>query len=71
MRPVAETYRWTDGQVMTFDAAGDQLADLQGPATPVLAERIRAASTPTTRWYGWDETGPLEWRPPAALLSQG
>lgn len=63
MTTVDATYLFANGMAMTFDAAGEQIPELQGPADQHLYEAIRDHSTPTTRWVGWDADGPVLWKP--------
>lgn len=58
---VAKTYRWQNGMAMVFDEDGEQIPELQGRATPELAEAIRKRSAPATVWVGWGEDGPAVW----------
>lgn len=55
---VSRTYRWQNGLAMTFDQHGEQIPDLQGPATDELATAIRLRSTSATEWVGWGDDGP-------------
>ncbi len=51
-------YIWANGNVMVFDAEGQQIPDLQGVWVEKQAD-IEAAATPDTKWLGRDE--PLIW----------
>lgn len=58
---VSSTYRWENGNVMTFGQDGEQIPELQGPFSRELWAKIRARSTPRTEWIGWDEDGAAVW----------
>lgn len=58
---VSSSYRWENGNVMTFGEDGEQIPELQGRASAELYAKIRARSTPTTKWFGWGEDGPALW----------
>lgn len=58
---VGATYRWENGMVTTFNEHGEQIPELQGVASPILVEAIKACSTPETKWIGWGEDGPAVW----------
>lgn len=53
MIDVKAAYLWANGMVMVFDAAGQQIADLQGRYTPELEAAIRARSDATTEFHGF------------------
>ncbi len=60
-------YIWVNGNVMVFDAEGQQIRDLQGAWAEKRAA-IEAVATPDTVWHGREE--PLTW-PSAPRGSNG
>jgi hypothetical protein len=58
---VRTVYRWSNGMVMVFGEDGEQIAHLQGRATPGRLQAIRQLSDRDTKWHGFDEDGPLDW----------
>lgn len=61
---VRSTYRWANGNVMTFGEDGEQICELQGPYSRELEVRIRRRSSAQTEWIGWGEDGPAVWPAP-------
>jgi hypothetical protein len=61
MTDVKSVYLWANGMVMTFNAAGQQIPELQGRYTPELEAAIRARSDAATEWYGFNGV-PCVWK---------
>jgi hypothetical protein len=59
---VSSVYLWRNGVLMVFDDAGDQVPELQGPASVEKVREIQRRSSRETKWYGFGEEGPLIWR---------
>ena len=49
---VKSTYLWQNGMIMTFDAAGQQIPELQGRKEAVY-DRLKAATDAETQWHGF------------------
>jgi hypothetical protein len=67
MSTVSSVFRFANGMILVCDLDGEQILELNGPVTRQRLESIRLASNPDTKWYGFDEDGPIPW---ATLASE-
>ncbi len=57
-------------RVSGFDAAGDQIPELQGPLTPELRAELERRADGATAWHGFGGA-PLVWDPASLLRQEG
>lgn len=50
---VWKSYKFPNGMIVTYDFEGEQIPDLQGPATEELEQKIKENSGPLTELQGF------------------